>query len=61
MDVTTVDVTSIAGVRVGDEVVLIGQQAGEEITASDIAEWMQSIPYEVLCNISKRVPRHYLL
>ena len=60
MDVTTVDVTSIAGVRVGDEVVLIGQQAGEEITASDIAEWMQTIPYEVLCNISKRVPRHYI-
>jgi alanine racemase len=57
MDVTTIDVTSVPGAQIGDEVVLIGEQGERKLTAWDIAKLMESIPYEVLCNISKRVPR----
>jgi len=60
MDVTTVDVTNISGAQIGDEAVLIGGQGARKITASDLAEAMQTIAYEVLCNISKRVPRRYV-
>lgn len=44
-------------VSVGDEVVLIGQQGDEEITAAEIANVLDTIPYEVVCAISGRVPR----
>ncbi|PYY16399.1 MAG: hypothetical protein DMG60_15210 [Acidobacteria bacterium] len=60
MDVTTIDVTKIPGAQIGDEVVLIGEQNGSRITAADLAASTQTIAYEVLCNISKRVPRKYL-
>ncbi len=59
MDMVMVDVTAIAGAAVGDEAVLIGQQGNEQITASDIAEWTGTIPYEVLCAIGQRIPRVY--
>jgi alanine racemase len=59
MDMVMVDVTSIADAAVGDEVVLIGQQGHERITADDLAEWTGTISYEVLCAISSRVPRTY--
>jgi len=60
MDVTTVDVTQIPGVQIGDEVVLIGEQNGRRITAADVAGQTQTIAYETLCHISQRVPRRYL-
>jgi len=60
MDVTTVDVSQITDAQIGDDVVLIGKQGQHEITAWDIAELMGTIPYEVLCDISKRVPRTYV-
>lgn len=59
MDMVMVDVTTIPGVAVGEEVVLIGQQGREQITARDIAEWTGTISYEVLCGISPRIPRLY--
>ena len=59
MDMVMVDVTAIAGAAVGDEVVLIGRQGNEHITARDLAEWTDTIPYEVLCAIGPRVPRLY--
>lgn len=59
MDMLMVDVTHIAGIQVGDEVVLIGRQGQERITADDIASWIGTIPYEVLCSIGPRVPRRY--
>lgn len=59
MDVTTIDVTSIEKAQIGDEVAIIGRQGGQQLTAWDLAKIMGSIPYEVLCNISKRVPRVY--
>src|SRR4051812_2260134 len=60
MDITLIDVTGIPGVDVGDEVILIGQSARRKITAWELASHAQTIPYEVLCNISKRVPRKYV-
>lgn len=60
MDLTTIDVTGIPGVDIGDEVILIGQSARRRITAWEHASFAGSIPYEVLCNISKRVPRRYV-
>ena len=57
MDQTILDVTDIAGAAIGDEVVLIGEQGGEKITAADLADATGTIPYEVLCAIGARVPR----
>jgi len=60
MDMCMVDVTEVPGVAEGDDVVLIGSQGGGRITADDIAVKTGTIPYEVLCGISSRVPRIYL-
>ncbi len=57
MDQTMVDVTDIPEVDVGEEVVLIGQQEREAITADDLARMAGTISYEVLCAIGSRVPR----
>ena len=57
MDMTMLDVTHVPGVAEGDEVVLIGAQGNERITADDIAAKTGTIAYEVLCGISGRVPR----
>jgi alanine racemase len=60
MDLTMVDVTDVPGVETGDEVVLLGRQESEEITVCEMADWMETISYEVLCGIGKRVHRVYL-
>jgi alanine racemase len=57
MDMTMVDVTHIEGVGPEDEVVIIGAQGSERITAEEVAERLGTISYEVLCGIGKRVPR----
>ena len=57
MDLTAVDVTGIPGVNVGDEVTLIGGDEHRKITAWEMAQICGTSPYEILCNISKRVPR----
>ncbi len=59
MDLTLVDVTGIPGVAVGDEVILLGIGDGWSVDALEHAELANSTPYEILCNISKRVPRRY--
>jgi len=59
MDLTLVDVTGIPGVDVGDEVILLGTDDGLSVDALEHAELANSTPYEILCNISKRVPRRY--
>ncbi|HTP12489.1 MAG TPA: alanine racemase [Bacteroidota bacterium] len=58
MDMIMVDVGD-ADVAVGDEAILMGRQNGQEITCWDIAERVGTIPYEILCGISARVPRIY--
>ena len=52
-----IDVTGISDVRQGDEVVLIGEQGGESITAEEVAERLGTINYEVVSEILARVPR----
>jgi alanine racemase len=59
MDMALVDITGLEGIRVGDEVVLIGTQGEESITAHDWASWQGTIPYEILCAIGPRVARIY--
>ena len=60
MDQCFVDVTNIKDVSVGDEVVLYGSQGQETISIESVAEQLNTVPYEVTCNISKRVPRIYI-
>jgi len=60
MDQVLVDCGPDSRVAVGDEVVLLGRQGDEEITAWEWAERTGSIAYEVVCGISGRVPRSYL-
>ena len=57
MDQTAVDVTDIPAAVIGDEVVLLGKQGRLSITAWDMADLAGTIPWEVLCAISSRVPR----
>ena len=59
MDQTIVDVTDNPGVAVGDHVVLVGKQDAEEITVTEFSNWAETIPYEILCSVTKRVPRVY--
>lgn len=60
MDQMMVDVTDIPGAREGDEAVLLGRQGEEQIDAEEMAAWLDTISYEVLCSPSKRVPRVYI-
>lgn len=59
MDQMMVDVSDVPDVAIGSEVVLIGTQGNETITADQIAEWAGTISYEILLSISERVPRIY--
>jgi alanine racemase len=57
MDLTTIDVTGVAGVAVGDEIVLWGESGAESISVNDVARLAQTISYEMLCTVGRRVPR----
>ena len=59
MDMTMLDVTDIPGAAIGDEVVFIGEQGDERITAEEVAEICGTISYEIFCNINRRVSRIY--
>ena len=59
MDQIMVDVTDIPGAAVGDEVVLLGRQGDDCIDAEEMADWLGTISYEVICSPSKRIPRVY--
>lgn len=59
MDLTIVDVGHIPGVTVGDEVILIGSNDGKCVDAVELARLCETVPYEILCGISQRVPRVY--
>lgn len=60
MDQCFVDITHIKDVAIGDEVVLYGDQEHETISIESVAGQLNTIPYEITCNISKRVPRIYV-
>ena len=64
MDMTMVDLTDLPKVpQLGEEVVLIGRQKGSFgetcISIHDLANWANTIGYEIICGLSKRVPRTY--
>lgn len=62
MDMSTADVTDIDGVGPGDEVVFLGSQgadADQTIDAREMAAWIGTIPYEILCRLGSRVERKY--
>ncbi len=57
MDQCMIDVTNVHNISVGDEVMLFSDHG---ITADDVARWMGTINYEVVCLVSKRIPRIYI-
>lgn len=60
MDLTMVDVTDVPGASVGDDVFIIGGIGKARITAEEVADRAGTISYEILCGISRRVPRTYI-
>jgi alanine racemase len=59
MDQVILDVTRVPGCRIGDEVVALGAQGPAKITAWELADEAQTIPWEILTNVGARVPRVY--
>jgi alanine racemase len=57
MNMMMADITGIEDVRPEDEVVLIGRQGSEYISAEDVAEWSETINYEVTTRINEKIPR----
>jgi alanine racemase len=60
MDMTMIDVTGVPGADAGDEVTILGSSGEHRISAWEHAGLAHTIPYETLCNISKRVQRRYV-
>lgn len=60
MDQLLVDVTDIPKAQVNDGVVLLGEQGGDIISVQEMAGWLETIPYEVLTGIGKRIHRQYV-
>ena len=60
MDLTMIDATGVSpDLEAGEEVVLFGEQEGARIPVEEVAGWAETIDYEVLCAVSRRVPRVY--
>jgi alanine racemase len=57
MDQFMIDVSNISSVSIGDPVTLIGNEAGNQITFEDLANWGGGFNYELACNLNMRVPR----
>jgi alanine racemase len=60
MDQSMIQLTDLSDVKIGDEIILLGKQGQEVITAEEIAERWRTINYEVVCGLSNRLPRIYL-
>lgn len=60
MDMIMIDLTDHPEAKVGSPVTLIGSEGKEILTAEDWARWGETIPYEIVCRVSKRMPRAYL-
>jgi alanine racemase len=59
MDQTVVDVSAVPGVVCGDEVVMVGRQVDDEISLAEFSRAADTIPWETLTSVTKRVPRLY--
>jgi alanine racemase len=57
MDLCMVDASRVPGVRLGQQAVLLGRQGQEQVTAREWARLAGTIPYEILCGLSPRLPR----
>ncbi len=57
MDMTIIDITQNKNINIGDEVIIVGKSKNNKISFSDIAKICNTIPYEIMCGISKRVYR----
>ncbi len=55
MDMTMIDITGIPGVQEGEDVIVFG----DELSITQLAQWAQTIPYEIMTGISQRVQRVY--
>jgi alanine racemase len=60
MDLTTLDVTDLPAVSLGDRVTFLGRDGAQQIDAWDLAGWAGTVAWEILCGIGRRVPRLYL-
>ncbi|MEQ8198549.1 MAG: alanine racemase, partial [Clostridiaceae bacterium] len=60
MDQLMVDVTDAGEVKVGDEAILLGEQGNTKFNADDLAKILDTINYEIICMIGRRVPRVYI-
>ena len=60
MDIFMVDISHIDGVKVEDPVILIGRDGDKEITAEEVGALADTFNYEIVCSVSRRVPRIYL-
>jgi alanine racemase len=60
MDLTMVDLAAVPGAVVGDEVVLFGEQEGAFLPIEEVARGSETLPYEIMCTIGKRVTRIYV-
>ena len=60
MDMCLIDITNLPDVRMGEEVVIFGSQGKGQIKVEELATKADTIPYEILCGIGKRVPRIYI-
>ena len=60
MDMCMIDVTDVPEAKVGDKVTILGAGRDDVISVCDLARQLNTIPYEILCDINKRIPRIYL-
>lgn len=60
MDQCMIDITECGDVKIGDEVVIMGESKGLSVTADNLADILGTISYEILCMVSRRVPRVYI-
>jgi alanine racemase len=60
MDQSMIDVTHIDNINIGDEVIIFGSDGNNTITVDSVAHLLGTINYEVVCSVSRRVPRAYI-
>jgi len=60
MDLTMIDVTSVGDVTEGEEVVLLGKQGDDMITAKELSSRINTIPYEVMTSMGSRAKKEYI-
>jgi len=59
MDQMMIDVSAVKNVSLGMDVVLLGRQGKQNVSASDLAQWADTINYEIACSLGNRLPRIY--